>query len=117
MDDLDVVVAERVELGPRVRDELRAALNAELDGARPEDGRRERGEVAGAAAYVEKGVAGLEVEELERGAVDRRRREVEHALAERHISVGVGLGHAAALTNVEEVAAVGGPEGGDDGGR
>ena len=64
MDDLDVVVAERVELGPRVRD-------AAPRGTPRQTGRRaargwspQRGEEAGAAAYVEKGVAGLEVEEL-----------------------------------------------------
>ena len=64
----------------------------------------EGGEVSRAAAHVEEGEALAQLEGLERGAVDGRRREMLDAVAEGHVDVAHLL--ALALWRVDEVASV-----------
>ena len=73
-----------------------------MDGGKknPVPGRRR---TAGAHADVEKGLALGELEVLERRAVDRRRREVEHAVAQRHVRIGVSIAHVGGRGRVERL--------------
>ena len=59
----------------------------------------------------------LEVEVLKRSAIDRWRREVQHAVAQWHVHVDLLLGQRWQAILGKKVAAVRGAEGGHDPGR
>ena len=108
--ELHVGVAEAVELLASVVDQLLVELDADVDGAPPGDVRDERRHVPGPRADVEHRVPLLELERLERRRIDRRRREVQSAVPERHVHVDGFF----RLLVVDELAAVDRAEGGDD---
>ena len=70
-----------------------------------------------AGADVEKGVALLEVEILEGRAVNGRGTEVQHALSQRHIDVGIRVVLLRLVTLIKKVATVDAAKGVDDLGR